>query len=238
MIELRKAMILAAGFGTRLHPLTLTKPKALVEINGAPMIKHVIKKLVSSGIQEIVVNAHHLAGQIEKYFSENDFDIRINLVCEKEILGTGGGIKNASSYLKDTQSFLVHNVDVLCDIDIKELHNFHNKHSAFATLAVQNRNTSRPLLIDENNNIIGRKSGDKYLRYREPAGTENIIGFSGIHIISSDILHHFTETGFFDIFTSYFRLISEGKKILGHDIGEIKWIDLGNYGNLTDISAV
>jgi NDP-sugar pyrophosphorylase family protein len=238
MDAVTKAMVLAAGFGTRLKPLTLKKPKALIEVNGVPMIERVIKNLAASGIKEIVVNAHHLADQMEKYFSDNDLGVKVDLVVEKDILGTGGGIKNASQYLKDTASFVVHNVDVLCDLDIQKMFGYHLSRSAFVTLAVQDRITSRPLLIDEHFNITGRKSADRYFRYLEPEGAEKTIGFSGIHIISSDIFHNFTETGFFDIFTSYFRLISEGKKILGYDIGKKKWKDLGNIWNLTDISAV
>jgi len=238
MNTLTKAMILAAGFGTRLQPLTSNKPKAFVKVNGVPMIENVIKKLAASGIKEIVVNAHHFASQLEKYFSDNDFGVRIHLICEKEILGTGGGIKNASAFLKDTPSFVVHNVDVLCDLDVQTMYCFHLDNSAFATLAIQDRRTSRPLLIDGQSNIIGRKSKDNYFRYRKPAGEEKTTSFLGIHIISSAIFQHFTEQGFFDIFTSYFHLISEGRKIIGYDIGEKKWSDLGTIGNLTDISAV
>lgn len=238
MPALTKAMILAAGFGTRLKPLTLEKPKALVEVNGVPMIELVLKKLEDTGIKEVVINAHHFTDQMEKYFSEIKHNLRIDLICEKEILGTGGGIMNAYPFLKDAGDFLVHNVDVICDMDILKMYEFHLREACFATLAVQERDTTRPLLIDREYNIIGRRSNDKFFRYRQPSGAENAIGFTGIHIISSDIFHHFTEDKFFDIFTSYFRLISEGKKILGFDIGKKKWQDLGKYGNLTDISTV
>jgi NDP-sugar pyrophosphorylase family protein len=238
MGKITKAMILAAGFGTRLLPLTSDKPKAMVSINGKPMIEPLIRKLADPGIEQIVINIHHLAEQIERFFEENDFGVRIELVRETKILGTGGGIKNAAPYLRDSGAFLVHNVDVLCDIDIGKMYEYHLNRNSLATLAVQNRPTTRPLLIDESNLIIGRKSSDRFLRYREPRGAERTIGFNGIHIISADIFRNFTEEGSFDIFTSYFRLIKEGYEISGYDIGETKWLDLGKYGNLTDISAV
>lgn len=225
-------MILAAGFGTRLRPLTLKTPKALVKVDGTPMIKLVLDSLIGEGIDEVVINTHHFSDQMEKYFNDNDFGIHIELVREDVILGTGGGIKNAEKFLKHTDCFLVHNVDVLCGLNIKEMLEFHNARSAIATLAVKKRNTSRPLLIDEKMNIIGRSSPEKEYRYAEPSGKESKIGFCGIHIISSGIFSNIVEDGFFDIFTVYFKLISEKKRIVGFDIGECFWKDLGNYKNL------
>jgi NDP-sugar pyrophosphorylase family protein len=238
MGKITRAMILAAGFGTRLLPLTSDKPKALVPVNGRPMIETLVLKFADLGIEQIVINIHHFAEQLERFFEENDFGVRIELIKETEILGTGGGIKNAAPYLRDSGAFLVHNVDVLCDIDIGKMYDYHLNRNSLATLAVQNRPTTRPLLIDENNYVIGRKSSDRFFRYRLPFGAERTIGFNGIHIISADIFHNLTEEGSFDIFTSYFRLIKEGYEISGYDIGETKWLDLGKYGNLTDISAV
>jgi NDP-sugar pyrophosphorylase family protein len=222
-------MILAAGFGTRLQPLTHTTPKALVKVDGTPMIKLVLDRLIGAGIKKAVINIHHFPDQIEEYFSENDFGIDIELVREDVILGTGGGIKNAGKFLKHNDCFLVHNVDVLCDLNIEDMLKFHNKRSALATLAVKERNTSRPLLIDEKMNVIGRSSAEENLQYTEPKGKVNKIGFCGIHIISSEIFLNFAEGGFFDIFTVYFRLIGEGKRIIGYDIGDSIWKDLGDY---------
>jgi NDP-sugar pyrophosphorylase family protein len=225
-------MILAAGFGTRLQPLTLNAPKALVKVDGTPMIKLVLARLISWGIEEVVINTHHFHDQIKEYFSQNDFGIKINLIRERIILGTGGGIKNARKYLEDSDFFLVHNVDVLCDLEMKEMLNFHTARSPIATLAVKTRNTSRPLLIDEKMNITGREAAEKNYRYAAPAGNERRIGFCGIHIISSEIFSNLTEDGFFDIFTAYFRLIREEKHIVGYDIRDSFWKDLGDYKNI------
>lgn len=230
----KKAMILAAGFGTRLKELTKYTPKALIEYNGKPMIANVIERLISFGINEFVINCHHHAEQIVDYFNTNRFDARIQLVIEEEILGTGGGIKNAGSYLKDTGDFLVHNADVISSIDVQSMYEYHKKYNAYATLALQNRDASRPLIIDDEINIIGRKSANGFLKYKEPDGKEKLIGFCGVHFISSQIFSDFRENGFFDIFTEYFRLISEGKKIIGYDVKGSKWKDLGTIESLNN----
>jgi NDP-sugar pyrophosphorylase family protein len=222
-----KAMILAAGFGTRLKPVTNYVPKALVKVNGIPMIETVIKHLAKYGINEIAVNAHYMPELIERYFKENDFGVKIVIFHEKEILGTGGGIKNASLFFKDTDSFIVHNVDVMSEINLNELVNFHIQNQSLASLAVKKRKTSRPLIIDSEGNITGRKSPEKYFRYRESAGSEYLAGFCGIHVIKTEIFENLKETGFFDIFTSYFRLISKNQKILAFDCGDTGWSDLG-----------
>jgi len=227
MNKITKAMILAAGFGTRLKPLTDSVPKALIKMNGVPMIEMVIRRLADYGINEIVVNTHYLSEQVEKYFTVNNFGVKIFLLHEDEILGTGGGIKNAESLLKDSGAFIVHNVDVLSEINFEELVKFHFQNSALASLAVKRRYTKRPLIVDSAGNVIGRESPEKSFRYRNPEGAESLVGFCGIHIISSSIFKNFTETGFFDIFTAYFRLISQNKKILAYDAGNSPWKDIG-----------
>jgi NDP-sugar pyrophosphorylase family protein len=230
MPKLKKAMILSAGFGTRLKPLTESVPKALVKVNGLPMIEHSLNRLIDCGINYIVINTHHFAGQIEDYFSKKNYSVEIKLLFEKEILGTGGGIKNAARYLKDTDSFIVHNVDVLSDINFNELVKFHFAHTPLATLAVKKRETKRPLIFDEEMNLIGRISENKSYRYHKPVGRESHFGFCGIHILSSDIFKYFGEESFFDIFTSYFKLASS-KKIKAYDVKSSFWEDLGKLDN-------
>jgi NDP-sugar pyrophosphorylase family protein len=191
------------------------------------MIELVIRRLIDFGIEEIVVNTHYLARQVEDYFAVNNFGVKISLSFEEEILGTGGGIKNAGRILKDTDNFIVHNVDVLSDIDFVKMAEFHSQNGALATLAVKRRDTTRPLIIDDSNFIVGRKSPERAFRYRKPQGSENAVGFCGIHIISSQIFVYFEEKGVFDIFTTYFRLISENRKIMAFDTGDSVWKDLG-----------
>jgi NDP-sugar pyrophosphorylase family protein len=228
----KKAMILAAGFGTRLKELTKDTPKALIPYKGKPMIAHVIEHLESFGIHEFVINCHHHSEQLINHFKENKYNAKIELVIEDVILGTGGGIRNAEMYLKDTDDFLVHNADVISNIDINVMYEHHKKNGAYATLALQNRDTSRPLIIDDEMNIIGRKPATGFLKYKESVGQEKLIGFCGIHFISSQIFNDFKENGFFDIFTEYFRLISEGKKIIGFDVSGSEWKDIGTIEGL------
>ncbi len=227
MQKIKKAMILAAGFGTRLKPLTDSCPKALVKVNGVPMIEIVINKLVKSGIEDIIINTHHFADKMEEFFSKHDYGVKIHLIYENEILGTGGGIKNAGELLKDSGSFIVHNVDVDSEIDFTKMEEFHFKNSPLAALAVKYRSTKRPLIVDAESNVIGRRSKNDFFRYRKPVGEESYPGFCGVHIISTEIFKEFTEIGFFDIFTAYFHMISERKKILAYDVLDSSWIDLG-----------
>lgn len=135
----RKAMILAAGYGTRLKPFTDKIPKALIEVQGVPMIEHVLQKLKKCGVTEVIVNTHYLCGQVEQFFASKDFGIKIQTVFEPEILGTGGAIKNASDLLAGSGSVIIHNVDVISDCDIKAMYNYHKDKKADITIAVKIR---------------------------------------------------------------------------------------------------
>jgi len=157
-----KAMILAAGLGTRLRPLTDSIPKALVELNGRTLLEITIDRLKSFGITEIIVNVHHHAEKIAVFLkSKNNFGLRIELSREDELLlDTGGGLKKAAWFFQEGNSgepFLLHNVDVLTNIDFHQMLAAHKKTSALATLAVQQRPSSRQLLFDQNNLLAGRR---------------------------------------------------------------------------------
>jgi NDP-sugar pyrophosphorylase family protein len=158
-----KAMILAAGLGTRLRPLTDTRPKALVEISGRTLLEITLTRLRTFGITEVIINVHHFADQILAYLhSKNNFNLRIEISHEDDLLlDTGGGLKKASwFFLEDTKNldepFLVHNVDVLSTIDFTQMLQFHKDHQALATLAVQSRPSSRQLLFDNNLQLRAR----------------------------------------------------------------------------------
>lgn len=230
--KLDTAMILAAGFGTRLKPLTETTPKALIPYKGKPMIENVLSKLIGEGITKFVINTHYLSEQLEEYFNVNKFPADIKIIHEDEILGTGGGIKNASRHLKHVKNFLVYNVDVDSDVNIQEMYKHHMGKNNFVTLAVKKRETKRPLLFDENLNLIGNKNSEGEYNYTSYSGNINYYGFTGIHIISTEIFNDFTETGFFDIFRAYFRHVKAGRHISGFDIKDTEWKDLGTIGAL------
>jgi NDP-sugar pyrophosphorylase family protein len=217
---LKKAMILAAGFGTRLKPLTDTMPKALVEYNGKPMVSNAIEKLKREGIDDIVINTHHFSDQMEKYFNENSFGVKITLVKEEEILGTGGAVKNAEKYLSDADDFLVYNTDVDSDVNIHEMYQHHINHIALATMAVQFRQTNRPILIDEDMNFRGRAYNSGY-EFKKAA-------FCGIHVMNKNIFRYFPDRGKFDMVDFYCDLVSHPEvKIKCYNITDIYWRDLG-----------
>lgn len=163
-----KAMIFAAGLGTRLKPLTDTMPKALVTVGGKPLLQHTIEKLKAAGFNEIIINVHHFAEQIIDFVEANrHFGIHIEISDEREkLLDTGGGIKKASPFFNDNKPFLVYNVDILSNIDLRKLYAAHMQsnfpvpkrqsgHSPLATLVCSERQTSRYLLFDKNDHLKG-----------------------------------------------------------------------------------
>ena len=190
-----KAMIFAAGMGTRLKPLTDTIPKALVPLSGKPLLQHTIEKLKASGFNEIIINVHHFADMIIDFVLANDrFGIRIEFSDEREkLLDTGGAIKKASWFFDDNQPFLIHNVDILSNIDLRELVEHHQGSSSTATLVCSVRETSRYLLFDESNRLqgwINEKTGE----VKSPIPNFNPseyqkLAFSGIHIMQPAIFH-------------------------------------------------
>jgi len=227
-----RAMILAAGLGTRLRPLTDDRPKALVEIGGRTLLEITLSRLRAVGIREVIVNAHHFADMIVEYLKANhDFGMRIEISREEVLLDTGGGLKNAAWFFLEDSSrseepFILHNVDVLSTIDLRRMAQFHADNQALATLAVQERQTSRYLLFNKQLQLCGRCSPEKTELVR-PAPRPQALGFCGIHVISPRIFEMMNEDGAFSIVSSYLRLAAQGEKILGFLADEYHWRDLG-----------
>jgi len=229
-----KAMILAAGLGTRLRPLTNDRPKALVEVAGRTLLEITLSRLRAFDVREVIINVHHFADMILEYLKANDnFGMRIEVSREKLLLDTGGGLKKAARFfLEDSNSsetpFILHNVDVISTIDLRRMAQFHTENQALATLAVQHRETSRYLLFDEQLQLCGRRSGhgqqDELVRSSRPA---KALAFSGIHVISPRLFAMMGEEGAFSIITSYMRLAARGEKILAFRADEYYWRDLG-----------
>jgi NDP-sugar pyrophosphorylase family protein len=229
-----KAMILAAGLGTRLRPLTDKRPKALVEIGGRTLLEITLSRLRSFGIREVIVNVHHFADMIVEYLDKNhNFGMRIEVSREEVLLDTGGGLKKAASFfLEDSDGlekpFIVHNVDVISTIDLRRQVHFHRENQALATLAVQDRKTSRYLLFDEQLQLCGRRSEqDQKTEFVRSSPRAQALAFSGIHVVSPRFFAMMTENGVFSIVTSYLRLASQGEKILAFRADEYYWRDLG-----------
>lgn len=227
-----KAMILAAGLGTRLRPLTNDRPKALVEVNGQPMLQGLIEKLQMAGFDHLVINVHHYADLIRDFLTENNnFGMRIDISDESHmLLDTGGAIRFAEPLLKGDAPFLVHNVDVWSDIDIAALYKTHIKSGALATLAVRQRDTSRYLLFDDAGFLKGwqnKQTGEQKI----PGGVMgeyNSLAFSGIHVVDPVLFNYLneTETGRFSIIDAYLRL-SVSHNLQAYDHTQSRWLDLG-----------
>ena len=245
------AMILAAGVGSRLQPLTDKTPKALLHFRGKPMLEHVIMKLKSHGITEVVINIHHHAQQIVEFVQmHNDFGMNIYFSNEKErLMDTGGAILKARGLLEGRGSFLVHNVDIFTDLDIKALYHSHLAGESLATLAVQDRKTSRNLLIDRRGWLCGWRdnesgktvmAGEEFLQQTEKRSNNTEfdgavkadkelfpVAFSGIHVVNPQIFKLLGFNDPFSIIHAYLKLCAE-HKIDIYDHSPDLWIDMAN----------
>jgi len=274
-------MILAAGLGTRLRPLTNDRPKALVELNGRTLLEITLTRLRTFGVTEAIINVHHFAEMVIAYLkSKNNFNMRIEISREDDqLLDTGGGLKKAAWFFQEPQlhvaqgevrealrpspnpkndaapqsepePFLLHNVDIISNIDLNAMLQFHTEHHALATLAVQSRPSSRQLLFNQNLQLTGRQiEGDSPLATSHSPLPQNVVipsearnpllgslqplAFSGIHILSPRLLPLITETGAFSVIDTYLRLSSQGQKIRAFRHDNSYWRDLGKPADLT-----
>jgi NDP-sugar pyrophosphorylase family protein len=234
-----KAMILAAGLGTRLKPITDTMPKALVPVNGKPMLEGLILKLKAAGFRELVINIHHLGEQIIDFLSANDnFGVKINISDERDyLLDTGGGIKHAARFLAENNDpFLVHNVDILSNVDLKAFYNHHVETNPLATLLVSKRNTSRYLSFDKDNKLCAwhnRDTGEvkSFFPHFDPKKYTEY-AFGGIHIISPQLFEWMEEwTGKFSIIDFYLSICAK-TTIQAYSPNNIQLTDIGKLSQL------
>jgi NDP-sugar pyrophosphorylase family protein len=240
-----KAMVLAAGLGTRLRPLTNDRPKALVELGGRTLLEITLTRLRDFGVHDVIVNVHHFADMIESYLRDkNNFGMRIEISREDELLlDTGGALKKAGWFFQEQGGsewpFILHNVDVISDIDLSKMLKFHQQNGALASLAVQSRQTSRYLLFDDSLQLCGRKSGrDGKTEVVRPDQNLQSLAFAGIHIISSRLLPMITEQGAFSIIDAYLRLAGQGESILGFRADQYSWRDLGTLQSIQEAEKV
>jgi NDP-sugar pyrophosphorylase family protein len=234
-----KAMVLAAGLGTRLRPLTDDRPKALVTVAGRTLLEIALCRLREFGVDEVIVNTHHYAEMIGTYLESHDnFGMRIEISREEELLDTGGGLKKAASFFLDSEEsanapFIVHNVDVISGIDLRQMVRVHRENDALVTLAVQERSTSRYLLFDENGQLCGRriKAADEFVR---AANGVQALAFCGIHVVSPRLFAEMSEDGAFSIIDAYLRLAAMGQKIAAYRVDGCYWRDLGRPKSLVE----
>ena len=235
-----RAMILAAGLATRLRPLTEDRPKALVDISGRTLLEITLERLRKCGVDKVIVNVHHLADMVVEYLEANDnFGMWIEVSREESLLDTGGGLKKAAwFFLEDParldEPFILHNVDVLSTIDLGHMLQFHSDNETLATLAVQERDTSRYLLFDDQLQLCGRQSeaDGKMEIVRESEHPPQALAFSGIHVISPRLLQKMTEEGKFSIIDAYLSLAGRDCRIMAFRADEYSWRDVGRLENL------
>ena len=234
-----KAMVLAAGLGTRLRPLTNDRPKALVEVAGRTMLEITLTRLREFGIQDVIINIHHYADMvIDSLKASGNFGMHIEFSHEEILLDTGGGLKQAAWFLREDSDnadtpFILHNVDIISAIDLHRMVQFHTENKALATLAVQERKTSRYLLFDQQLQLCGRRTvSEQKTEMVRPAQQTTEVAFTGIHVISPRIFPLLMEEGVFSIIPAYLRLAAQGEKILAFRADEYYWRDLGKPENI------
>jgi NDP-sugar pyrophosphorylase family protein len=231
-----KALLFAAGLGTRLKEHTQDKPKAMVYLAGKPLIQHAIEHLKKYGITDITINVFHFAEQVISFIEENNsFGINIHISDERDqLLDTGGGLRKAGVFLKGKQPILIYNVDVISNLDLNVLLKYHQEQKALATLVVRSRETSRYLMFDQNLQLAGWKNfsdGETRISRPESFADAQPLAFSGIHIIQPELLNLIIEEGKFPIMDLYLRLAKDHSIKAFIDQSDL-WMDLGKPDQL------
>lgn len=234
-----KALVFAAGLGTRLRPLTDHKPKALVELCGVTMLERVITNIKSCGITDVVVNVHHFGDQIIDFLKDKDnFGINITISDERDLLlDTGGGILKARHLLEGDEPFLVHNADILTDLNLAEMIAYHKANGADVTLLAKQRSTQRYLVFGENNQMVGWtniatgevKPADLVVKQEN-----SLLAFGGVHVISPrifDSLAKFATEPKFSIM-QYYIAACRDISIAGYNPDGYNWFDIGKIETL------
>jgi NDP-sugar pyrophosphorylase family protein len=237
-------MVLAAGLGTRLRPLTADRPKALVEVAGRTMLEITLARLRSFGVRDVIVNVHYFADSVIDYLRANhNFGMHIEVSREDALLlDTGGGLKKAAPFFLDgsgreDEPFILHNVDVISTTDLQQMVEFHQANRALATLAVRDRKSSRYLLFNGESELCGRQAGgEKPTEMVRPCPGGHPLAFSGIHVISVRMLEMIRHEGVFSIIDTYLDLAAREERILAFRNDDCYWKDLGRPENVVQAS--
>ena len=226
-----QAMIFAAGLGTRLRPLTDHIPKALVEVQDRPMLDWVVRALGKAGVTKLVINTHYKAEQIERFCFEQLKGLEWYLSYEPEILGTGGGLKQASRWL--TEDFFLVNADIFTNLDYRWFLKQHQASKAEITLAVNQAPASSELLVDQKNRLIGLRRPNADRIVLSPQGAARPQNFCGIHLINQSFLARLGGQVEFSIIEEYLKQIPQGLNIHCTDISPFSWLDIGTPADLS-----
>ena len=228
-----RAMILAAGLGTRLQPLTNNIPKALIKIRDKTLLEIAIDNLLNNGFDKIIINVHHFAEKVIQFISQNFYNADITISDESEkLLDTGGGLKKAAWFFDDKKPFLLYNVDIVSNLNLKTLYQFHLNSKAITTLAVRERNSDRYLLLNSDNKLCGWKN----IKTKEVISYCNInnlnqFTFSGIHIIDPKIFTLMPDDDIFSMIDVYLNIMKENI-ISGYVDHDSFWMDVGKPESL------
>lgn len=220
-------MIFAAGLGTRLGPVTRDTPKALVDVGGHSLLEHVALRLIAAGADRLIINVHHHADLVGQAVERLALPVEVRLSCESVLLDTGGGLLHAAHLFRRDSPLLIHNVDVLSDVDLRGLLAAGQSAGALASLAVHERASTRLLLFDEDG-LCGRRdaaTGADRLA-RSTRGPIQALAFAGIHAAAPELFDHITERGKFSIMEVYLRLARE-ERITGYDVTGVRWHEIG-----------
>lgn len=257
-----QSMIFAAGLGTRLKPLTDRIPKALVRVGGKPLIEYVLKNLVAAGSKRIVVNVHHFANQIIEYLQQNDFGVDICISDETEmLLDTGGGIKNAAPFFNNSEPVLIHNVDILSNVDLRALYNYaceaEIEQKVDAVLLVSLRKTKRYLIFNKDMRLVGWTNVDTgevkspyetlhELTFTQPYDNNNVtneqygytlFAFSGIHIIGNKVFEAMNECSAKFPIMDFYLQYAKDLHFVGKVKNNLKLMDVGKLDTLAEADA-
>ena len=244
-----KALIFAAGLGTRLRPLTDDRPKAMVEIAGKPMLQHVIERVAAAGFDDITINIHHYGQMIIDFLEQNNnFGVNIHISDERGLLlDTGGGILKARQWLDGDEPFLVHNTDIISTLDLKAFYNYHVEHDALATILVKERRTQRYLLLDENDRMCGWTNKATGELKPDPEKLRDLelkeMAFGGLHIISPHIFPHLEsyrrkEGEKFSIIPFYVSACKHHLIHGYHPDNDYLWLDIGKPETLAQAQEI
>jgi NDP-sugar pyrophosphorylase family protein len=230
-----KALILAAGVGSRLKPLTNNTPKALLKIGNYTLLEIVIRRIAGAGINDLIINVHHFPDQITDFLRiNNNFGMDITISDESdELLDTGGALKKASAYFAGEETILVHNIDILSNLNMQELISYHQKNDALITLAVKDRPTSRSLIIDGSSRLCGWEYPEKKLCIltRDNRKGLKTIAFSGVYVFNSRLLQKFPEDQVFG-FMSWILNLASTERILTWDQSPAFWYEAGRIDSM------
>ena len=217
-----KAMILAAGYGTRLRPYTDHTPKPLFSIAGRPLLDAIIGQLQKAGCQAVIINTHHLHHKIEAFLAAQNYSLEVNTRFEPQILGTGGAIKNVADFW-DNQPFMVVNADIVADIDLKEVYSDHCRHHPPATLVLCDDPVFNSVAVKHNKWITGffnRADGDL-------TSSDNLLTFTGIQVLEPQVLNYIPQNTFYSSIDAFKKILADGKKLGAFITSKDRWQDIG-----------